>query len=177
MKTPPVEGWVHIRTREPIYIPTPDGSAIAETRWVEVDAWRDPESDEIFLDNDAIEKLDAAKARYLGILTPDQLCNLRTEIGITQKEMAGILQLGEKTWTRWETGSERPSRSMNVLLTAIFDGKVDINYLRELATPGPRSKLIRWKPTIKTAATHYEQPEQSSWSPCDAQTQAQVLTA
>jgi transcriptional regulator with XRE-family HTH domain len=73
--------------------------------------------------------LDAVKARHLGILLPDQLRAMRKAIGLTQKKMAELLQLGEKTWTRWETGAERPSRSMNVLLCALHEGKIDVGYL------------------------------------------------
>ena len=74
--------------------------------------------------------LDAVKARHLGILLPDQLRAMRKAIGLTQKKMAELLQLGEETWTRWETGAERPSRSMNVLLCALHEGKIDVGYLR-----------------------------------------------
>lgn len=155
MKTPPVPGWEPVRSKQPVHIPSADGSGIARTEMVEVDAWRDPATGDIYLDGYATEKLEAFKARYLGILAPEQIRNLRNAIGMTQKGMAELLQLGEKTWTRWETGRERPSRSMNVLLCALYDGRVDVNYLRSLATCDLHSQFSRWKPSVRCAGTPY----------------------
>jgi DNA-binding transcriptional regulator YiaG len=149
LKKPPVEGWLPEKSRQPVHIPNADGSAVAETLWVEVDAWRDPATGEIFLDGEANARLEAVKARYLGVLTPTQLHDMRAAIGASQKKMADLLQLGEKSWTRWETGRERPSRSMNVLLCALYDGKIDVNYLETLADPSLHSQFARWKPSIR----------------------------
>jgi len=161
---PPIEGWELTTSREPVYIPTADGSGIAETLWVDVPAWRDPASGTILLSGEAREKLESLKARYLGILAPHQLRDLRNAIGVSQKGMAELLQLGEKSWTRWESGRERPSRSMNVLLCAVFDGKIDVNYLETLADPRLRSQFVRWKPSVRLDATPYEGFEQYAWS-------------
>lgn len=140
---PPVPGWKAVKVMQPVYIPTLTGDGIAETIEVELDAWKDPTSGEVFLDGHATAKLDAAKARYLGLLTPDQLHELRRSMGVTQKGMAELLQLGEKTWTRWESGNERPSRSMNVLLRALHDGKLDARYLRSLSNPVKANKMSK----------------------------------
>lgn len=77
--------------------------------------------------------LDKAKARHMGLLTPEQIKALRKRLGLTQPQISELLQIGEKTWTRWETGRERPSRSINVLLFALNDGKLDAAYLRSVA--------------------------------------------
>lgn len=161
---PPVAGWVRVSSREPVYIPGADGKSIAETLWVDVEAWQDPQSGQVFLDEEASAKLEAVKARYLGILAPGQLRELRSAIGVSQKGMAELLQLGEKSWTRWETGRERPSRSMNVLLCAVFDGKIDVNYLETLANPRSQSQFVRWKPSVRLDATPYEGAGQYAWS-------------
>jgi len=160
----PVECWESTTSKEPVYIPTADGSGIAETFWVEVPAWKDPVSGEVLLDGHAREKLEAVKARYLGILAPSQLRDLRAAIGVSQKDMAGLLQLGEKSWTRWETGRERPSRSMNVLLCALYDGKIDVNYLEMLADPSLRSQFARWKPAVRFEDTAYGEADLPKWS-------------
>ena len=139
MKVPPVPGWKATISKQPVFIPNATRDAIAETIMTEVPAWEDPQTGKIYLDGEAHEMLDAVKARHLGILLPDQLRAMRKAIGLTQKKMAELLQLGEKTWTRWETGAERPSRSMNVLLCALRDGKIDLGYLqskRRMATLG-----------------------------------------
>ena len=155
----PVPGWIRITSREPVVIPNATGDGIAETIWKDVPAWQDPKTGEVFLDGESRDILDGVKARYMGILLPHQLRDLRDAVGTTQKGMAGLLQLGEKTWTRWETGMERPSRSMNVLLCAVYDGKVDVNYLRSMADPALRSEFKRWAPSVRLDAPSYSDTE------------------
>jgi len=156
---PPVPGWILITSREPVVIPTATGDGIAETIYKDVPAWQDPTTGQVFLDGEAHEILDGVKARYMGILLPHQLRALREAVGTTQKGMAALLQLGEKSWTRWETGVERPSRSMNVLLCAVYDGKVDVNYLRAMADHTSQSQFKRWAPAVKIEAPSYEDTE------------------
>jgi len=122
-----------IQVEEPVNIPTLDGTGIAETVTVKVPAWRDPKDGEIYLDTEAAAILDKVKARRMGLLTPEQIKALRERLDLTQKQISELLQIGEKTWTRWETGRERPSRSINVLLSALNDGKIDVYYLRSLS--------------------------------------------
>jgi len=71
--TPPVPGWVAIRKTEQIPIPTADGNGIARFIEVEVDAWRDPQTGETYLDGDAIEQMNRAKARHIGTLTAEKI--------------------------------------------------------------------------------------------------------
>jgi hypothetical protein len=65
--------------------------------------------------------------------------------------MSELLQIGAKTYTRWESGRDLPSRSMNVLLCALRDGQLNLNYLRALRTPSETGEwqsrnrcLYRW---------------------------------
>lgn len=152
---PPVDGWERIISREPVHIPTVSGEKVSETLWVDIPAWQDPKTGNIYLDGEGRGKLEAVKARYLGLLTPQQLRALRETIGATQQGMAGLLQLGQKSWTRWESGRERPSRSMNVLLCALYDGRIDVNYLRELSDPARRSQFNRWAPNVRFDVSEY----------------------
>jgi len=138
-----------IEIEQEVLIPTLDGKAVAETIKVKVPAWRDPKDGEVYLDGDALELVDRAKARHLGLLTPEQIKQLRRRLGLTQKEISKLLQIGEKTWTRWETGRERPSRVINVLLCAFRDGRIDVAYLRGLARRAmkkPRLLIEEWLP-------------------------------
>ncbi|HVW19704.1 MAG TPA: helix-turn-helix domain-containing protein [Opitutaceae bacterium] len=125
----PREHWEPIETEEEVVIPTEDGLAMAETIKVVVPAHRDPKTGEVYLGEAAIQKMDDIKARYMGILTRTEIAALRQRLHCTQKELCALLQIGEKTWTRWETGRERPSRSMNLLLRALNEGRIDIDWL------------------------------------------------
>ena len=151
MKTPPVEGWVPTRVTFPVAIPDREGTGVAETVETEVDAWRDP-SGEIFLDGDAREKLDAVKARHMGLLTPAEIRQLREALQLTQDEISGLLQIGAKTWSRWENGRERPSRSLNLLLQTLADGRVDVNYLRLRAQPVRADAFLRVRALVSAEA-------------------------
>lgn len=121
-----------IEIEEPVHIPTPDGERIAETVHVKVPAWRDPSDGEIYLDEKAQQILDRAKARHMGLLSSRHIKELRESNRLTQSEVAQLFQMGQKTWTRWESGRERPSRSMNILLRAFADGKINVDYLKSL---------------------------------------------
>ena len=120
-------GWEEFTTTEEVVIPNTDGS-VRERVSVEVTAFRDSDG-EIYLPGESIEKLDRAKARHMGIILPSQLKEFRTRNHKTQEEMCEILGLGKRTWTRWETGAERPSRSLNKLLGVLWVGKLQLEDL------------------------------------------------
>ena len=120
-------GWQQFTTTEEVIIPNSDGS-VRERVPVEVTAFRDADG-EVYLPGESVEKLDRTKARYMGIILPSQLKEFRTRNHKTQEEMCDILGLGKRTWTRWETGVERPSRSLNKLLGVLWVGKLRLDDL------------------------------------------------
>ncbi len=87
-----------------------------------------------------MEKIEQVKARHLGLLTPLEIRQLRQKLSVTQTAMAELLQAGTKSYTRWESGKSRPSRLVNVLLSALRDGRIDISYLTRL-----REQRFDWK--------------------------------
>ena len=76
--------------------------------------------------------IDKTKARHMGLLLPEEIRALREHLRLSQSEMSELLQIGAKSYTRWESGRERPSRSSNLLLRSLWDGKIDVGYLRSL---------------------------------------------
>jgi len=156
-----------ILTDFPVAIPTLDGKGVAETVTVKVPALRDPVDGEIYLTEEALRILDDTKARYMGLLLPRQLRELRQQFSLTQSEVSELLQLGEKTWTRWESGRERQSRSLNLLLKALWDGRIDVAYLRSLRTSNPpispaSYSLLSGK---RPAPTNYPMPPAGAMPP------------
>jgi DNA-binding transcriptional regulator YiaG len=75
------------------------------------------------------------QARYMGLMLPNEIKALRKRFALTQGQLGDLLQVGEKSYCRWETGRSRPSRSTNVLLCALRDGKITIPYLGRLQKP------------------------------------------
>jgi DNA-binding XRE family transcriptional regulator len=99
-----------IESEEPVTIPGADGST--RTITVKVPAWRDPKDGEIYLDAEAIALIDKTRARYLGVLAPQELARLRERLGLTPRQIALQLQVDEQTWTLWESGREIPPRAV-----------------------------------------------------------------
>src|ERR1051326_6840010 len=114
-----------------VQIPDADGK-IVETTTVTVPVTKDPETGELLLSSEAIEIIETEKARYMGLLLPSEILDLRERLGLTQKGISRLLQIGEKSYTRWESGRARPSRVINVLLRLLYDGRIDVEDLRSL---------------------------------------------
>ena len=51
--------------------------------------------------------------------------------------------MGAKTYTRWESGGDHPSRSLNILLRALRDGRIDVPYLRSIK-PNLDGSVANW---------------------------------
>ncbi|MDX9975868.1 MAG: helix-turn-helix domain-containing protein [FCB group bacterium] len=123
------EGKIPIETEMPVHIPAPDGKSVAETVIVKVPALRDPVTGEVYLTGEALAIMDKAKARLMGVLLPTEIKALRERTGMTQREMSDLLGIGEKTYTRWESGRDRPSQSLNRLLAALWEGRLSVGDL------------------------------------------------
>lgn len=151
-----------------VHIPNLEGDGIAETVRIDVPVRVDSATGEEVLTPEALVLIEKTKLRRMGLMSPEEIQNLRQRLGLTQDEMSDLLQIGAKTYTRWESGRARPSRSMNVLLCALRDGQLDVNYLRALRDPEfstvwfaqnrARAMFVSClgaiKPNVETAFTH-----------------------
>lgn len=54
-----------------------------------------------------------------GLLTSDEIKTVRKKLGKTQKELAEMLEVGEKTFARYENGQVTQSRAMDFTLRAL----------------------------------------------------------
>jgi DNA-binding transcriptional regulator YiaG len=118
-----------------VLIPSADGSEIAAKVTVKVPITRDPQTGEEILTPEAHDLIEITQARYMGLMLPEQLKALRKKLNLTQQQLGELLQVGEKSYTRWETGKARQSRSINVLLCGLRDGRLTIPYLQNLQKP------------------------------------------
>ena len=116
-----------------IQIPTADGSAVARVVEIQVPARLDQDIGEWVLTEEAHDLIENRKAEEIGLLSPEQLVELRTRLGLSQKKIGALFQVGEKSWCRWESGKHRPSRSINLLIRALYDGEISLKYLRHRA--------------------------------------------
>jgi putative zinc finger/helix-turn-helix YgiT family protein len=73
----------------------------------------------IFCD-EANRRLSDALRSEIGLLLPAEIRARREELGLTQKELAGHLQIAEATLSRWETGAQIQQRAMDKFLRVFF---------------------------------------------------------
>jgi putative zinc finger/helix-turn-helix YgiT family protein len=64
--------------------------------------------------------LEIYRQKY-GLLSADEIRSIRERSGVTQSELARLLRLGANTISRWETGRNVQTASMDMLLRMIRD--------------------------------------------------------
>jgi len=112
-----------------VLIPNLDGTAVAERVSVDVPVCFDERIKDWVLTEEAHRIIDDTKARHMGLILPSQMKELRTRLGYSQIQMGQLFQIGEKSWLRWESGKHRPTRSISLLIMALYEGKIPLEYL------------------------------------------------
>jgi putative zinc finger/helix-turn-helix YgiT family protein len=75
---------------------------------------------ELQITNNADAQIRAALREKVGLLTPEEIRRNRTELKLTQRELAEELGTAEATISRWETGAVVQSRAMDRFLRVYF---------------------------------------------------------
>lgn len=112
-----------------VSVPDLDGTGFAEKLTVKVPLEWDEELQQWLLTPKANQIIEDTKARHMGLLLPSQFRELRERLSYSQKQMGELFHIGAKSWTRWESGKLRPSRSINLLVRALYEGNLSMNYL------------------------------------------------
>lgn len=127
-----------------IHIPDANGESTERIVSIDVPVRWDELIDGWVLTENAHELIDRRKALEMGLLSPAQLRELRERHQQNHKQMGTLFQVGEKSWSRWESGKHRPTRSINLLIRALYDGEISIDYLRKRADlPKERSPMLQ----------------------------------
>jgi DNA-binding transcriptional regulator YiaG len=66
------------------------------------------------------------------ILTPVQIVSIRKRLGLSQSELEGLLGLGSKVVTRWETGRVVPGRVADRMLRILDENPAILDSLRRI---------------------------------------------
>lgn len=162
MKTNHTPGQIELRPYL-VAIPTSDGSAVAAEVTVEVPMEWSATANDWLITAEAETIIEAAKARHMGLLTPQKMAALRQRLQLTQAEMGELLCIGEKTWTRWESGRYRPTQSLNLLIRALDVGLLSTYDLRWLRNPE-----IDWSPVLKSPDKQIAMPALPNQTPTPA---------
>lgn len=90
----------------------------------EVPAWQCTNCGFEFTDGDAEELRHEAVCRYLGVLSPREIRELRSNYRLTQSEFAQLTGFGEASIKRWETGLNIQNKAADKLLRLLRDRRV-----------------------------------------------------
>lgn len=138
-----------------VLVPNAEGTAVAERVKVKIPLRWDSEVEEWVLTPEAHELIDNTKARHMGLLLPEEFKALRKRLGYSQKEMGELFQAGDKSWTRWESGQHRPSRSLSLLIRAVYEAELSVDYLLQrlgktsLGPIKPVKSILTWLERLK----------------------------
>ncbi|MBE3070173.1 MAG: type II toxin-antitoxin system MqsA family antitoxin, partial [Planctomycetes bacterium] len=116
----PVCGKVTLETRrgEFHFTPPPEipggEMVIADATWEECSA-----CGEQVLPPALGDALLAERYRRLGLLSPAEIAEIRKRAGLTQVEMAEFIGVGEKTYSRWESGRSVHNTSSDNLVRLV----------------------------------------------------------
>lgn len=91
-------------------------------------------------DDPANDQITEALRRQVGLLPPERIRSNRESLGLTQRDFAGLLGVGESTVSRWETGVQIQQKSLDRLMRLFFafphvrEALIGTNRLAELGT-------------------------------------------
>ena len=74
---------------------------------------------EDFIGDELSQAISATRYQRLGLLTPDQIREVREKTGLSAVEMSQLLNAGEKSFTRWENGKSIQNKSTDTLIRLI----------------------------------------------------------
>lgn len=96
--------------------PNVPGGAIA----IENATWEHCDNcDEDVIGDELNKAIERVRYQRLGLLTPDQIRQIREKSGLTATEMSQLLNAGDKSFTRWENGKSIQNKSTDTLLRLI----------------------------------------------------------
>lgn len=126
-----------------VCIPNLEGTEVERKVKINIPLEWDEDFNEWVLGEKAHQLIEEVKVREMGLLTPNQLKELRGRLKYTQKQMGDLFQIGEKSWIRWESGRHKPSRVVNLLIRMVYDRQVDVSYLWERAGKKAPSETVQ----------------------------------
>lgn len=92
----------------------------------------------ISIDDEADRQISSAFRHEARLLTPDEIRAGREKLGLTQKQFATLLGVGEATISRWETGAQIQQRAMDRFLRVCFASPAAVDLLRSDFQPSAR---------------------------------------
>jgi putative zinc finger/helix-turn-helix YgiT family protein len=90
------------------------------------------------IDDEADRQISAAFRRVARLLAPEVIRQGREQLGLTQKQFANLLGVGEATVSRWETGAQIQQRALDRFLRVCLASPAVVELLRNDFQPSAR---------------------------------------
>lgn len=116
----------------------PGGAIVVpDTMWYECGACHEQ------IVSPALEQaIERERCRRLGLLTPEEIKAVRERTGLSAVDMATLLGVGEKTYTRWENGRSLQNKSNDTLIRLV-DRNAEIFEIVEAERQPGRETMVR----------------------------------
>jgi putative zinc finger/helix-turn-helix YgiT family protein len=82
------------------------------------------------IDDEADQQISVAFRHAARLLTPEEIRQGREQLGLTQKQFANLLGVGEATVSRWETGAQIQQRALDRFLRVCLASPAAVELLR-----------------------------------------------
>lgn len=103
--------------------------------------WECSTCGEKVLSHELDKAIDVEATRRQGLLTPEEIRNVRKRTGLSAVDISHLLGVGEKTWTRWETGKSIQNKANDTLIR-FLDKNAEYFTLVEAEREPNRNTLI-----------------------------------
>ena len=96
---------------------------------------------EEILPDELTKAIEAEQYRRLGLLTPSEIRQVRQKTGLSAVDMANLLGVGEKSYTRWENGRSIQNKSNDTLIR-LLDRNAEAFVIVDAERRPDRDKLL-----------------------------------
>jgi DNA-binding transcriptional regulator YiaG len=116
-----------------IYLPATAATPAKLVETIEVEVYEN--FGEEFLTPESSERIERTRARHTGFLHGKDIRDLRKRLNLTQDAFSQLLDCGEKSLPRWESGRGLPSGIVNKLLRLLHDQIITPQDLMATSSP------------------------------------------
>jgi putative zinc finger/helix-turn-helix YgiT family protein len=92
----------------------------------------------VSIDDEADQQISAEFRRVARLLSPAEIRHGREKLGLTQKQFANLLGVGEATVSRWETGAQIQQRAMDRFIRVCLASPAAVKLLENDFQPSAR---------------------------------------
>jgi len=105
---------------------------------------------EQILSHELNEQVEREASRRWGLLQPEEVKGIRARLGLTQVQMAELLGVGEKTYTRWESGKSYHNTSSDNLIRLVAQSPELFARLNAQRDPARRKRIAEYMKCLET---------------------------